>query len=521
MGEFAKMGFSSEIRENALVKAARCCCVCRRFRGVGVEVHHIVPALDGGSSDLDNAIVLCFDCHCAAGHYNPKHPRGTKYSPRELRRHRDNWYRSVEEAGAQLREDDEFSGYYGRHLICLDNEAARDLIAANKDQIPFRYDYLLKNDVFRFMAEVLDDNLPFSWTGSDNQLGHYRGRGDYSSLEDFHDQHPEFEKQFSRPLTATDIVEGGLVPSKMMRKIVDNGFPPSELGKVCAEVDDCGGGVSYFVAMRRPLFVFAEIRNTSSEQFRLSGLVTRKDKDRPFVCKFDDWDEGKLAAIPYGNLVLNPGEVLLIPECVLLSSQNHDPLNTEFVEMEDMSHEQMQAVGFRTTAMKDDFYRFGPALKLEGFDLEVGNEIRNVPIHRFDPSKCYVYYRAWMCGSCPHLYVFDKHTGWKYLGEILAKSTNNGSRTERVSIPEGVTRIRIVETDFEITHIESIDYRDQQLVERPIRLRQGDSLELEVNGPGILSVIGRYHARIMSPRCYLQLRQKLSLRSAYEHTVLG
>ena len=33
------MGFSRAIREQALVFAARRCCVCRRFKGVGVEVH--------------------------------------------------------------------------------------------------------------------------------------------------------------------------------------------------------------------------------------------------------------------------------------------------------------------------------------------------------------------------------------------------------------------------------------------------------------------------------------------------
>lgn len=64
------MGFSRAIREQALVLAARRCFVCRRLNGVGVEVHHITPLAQGGESTLDNAIVLCFDCHRAAGHYN-------------------------------------------------------------------------------------------------------------------------------------------------------------------------------------------------------------------------------------------------------------------------------------------------------------------------------------------------------------------------------------------------------------------------------------------------------------------
>lgn len=65
--------------------------MCRQV-GRSVEVHHIVPAANGGPTTLDNAIVLCFNCHAEAGHYNPRHPRGTKYSPAELRRHRDEWW---------------------------------------------------------------------------------------------------------------------------------------------------------------------------------------------------------------------------------------------------------------------------------------------------------------------------------------------------------------------------------------------------------------------------------------------
>lgn len=49
----------------------------------------------GGDSTFENCIPLCFDCHSEAGHYNSLHPKGTKYSPSELRKHRDNWYQSV------------------------------------------------------------------------------------------------------------------------------------------------------------------------------------------------------------------------------------------------------------------------------------------------------------------------------------------------------------------------------------------------------------------------------------------
>ncbi len=86
------MPFPKQIREDALLKSRRCCCVCHEFAGLYTNVHHIKPEAAGGVDTIDNAIVLCLRCHGEAGHYNAKHPIGTQYSPHELRRHRDEWW---------------------------------------------------------------------------------------------------------------------------------------------------------------------------------------------------------------------------------------------------------------------------------------------------------------------------------------------------------------------------------------------------------------------------------------------
>ena len=93
--EDRELSFGKSVREQALVASARHCCVCRRYKAVYVEVHHIVPEAEGGPNDLENAIVLCFDCHAAAGHYNDSHPRGSKLTRSELRRARELWYDAV------------------------------------------------------------------------------------------------------------------------------------------------------------------------------------------------------------------------------------------------------------------------------------------------------------------------------------------------------------------------------------------------------------------------------------------
>jgi hypothetical protein len=86
------MPFTPRLREDLLVRSHRRCCVCHEPATRDVEVHHIVPEADGGSNDAKNAIVLCLKHHAEAGHYNPRHPLGTKFSPSELRRQRDQWF---------------------------------------------------------------------------------------------------------------------------------------------------------------------------------------------------------------------------------------------------------------------------------------------------------------------------------------------------------------------------------------------------------------------------------------------
>ena len=74
------------------MRSHRRCCVCHEFGGRSVNVHHIEQEADGGLNSLENAICLCLRCHAEAGHFNPRHPLGTKYSPTELVAHRDQWW---------------------------------------------------------------------------------------------------------------------------------------------------------------------------------------------------------------------------------------------------------------------------------------------------------------------------------------------------------------------------------------------------------------------------------------------
>ena len=86
------MPFPDSVRLEVLVRSGRHCCVCHQFAGRTANVHHIAQEALGGTNTIDNAICLCQRCHSEAGHYNAFHPLGTKYSPQELRAHRDAWW---------------------------------------------------------------------------------------------------------------------------------------------------------------------------------------------------------------------------------------------------------------------------------------------------------------------------------------------------------------------------------------------------------------------------------------------
>ena len=93
------MAFSEDIKTRTMVACGRCCCICHKFCGNNMEVHHIRARADGGTDTYDNAIPLCFDCHAEVRQYDPKHPKGIRFTEKELIQHRDNWYKAIASNG--------------------------------------------------------------------------------------------------------------------------------------------------------------------------------------------------------------------------------------------------------------------------------------------------------------------------------------------------------------------------------------------------------------------------------------
>jgi hypothetical protein len=105
------MPFSPAVKARIFVRCARICCLCFKQCGTRIEAAHRrdryrstqegVAEADGGPSDDENAIPLCFDCHEEIGSYNPWHPKGNKFTAGELVQRRDALYQLVEKGVIQ------------------------------------------------------------------------------------------------------------------------------------------------------------------------------------------------------------------------------------------------------------------------------------------------------------------------------------------------------------------------------------------------------------------------------------
>jgi hypothetical protein len=74
--------FSESVKLQARHLAFFRCCYC--LDRPGDEVHHLVPKEEGGSNTIDNAILLCAQCHTTYGH--------TRDKRKQLQQARDHWY---------------------------------------------------------------------------------------------------------------------------------------------------------------------------------------------------------------------------------------------------------------------------------------------------------------------------------------------------------------------------------------------------------------------------------------------
>ncbi len=176
------MSFPPAVKDHALVACGRHCCICHRFCGLKIEIHHIKPKASGGPDTFENASPLCFDCHADMRTYDAKHPKGTKYSESELKTFRDNWYEKVRNSSGVVSSNtlDTDKEIYRKLLEILPWNGSLSFISENNFAgFSFRVDNLNQLTAFQYLCgnpafEFIDADLESLKAELLNKINHFQ-----------------------------------------------------------------------------------------------------------------------------------------------------------------------------------------------------------------------------------------------------------------------------------------------------------------------------------------------------------
>lgn len=484
------MSFPSSVRDKALLAAARHCCVCRRYKGALLEVHHITPQSEGGADDLENAIALCFDCHAWAGHYFAKHPKGCKYSPDHLREAKKLWHAKVETGNVSLPTGE--LAFQARFLISRDADVSRSIFAGDLSVAPMENCMLANNEFGQFITKIL--------TVHSSNPARFFGES-YDSINAYRHAHPDAkcscsdldgynyydcirntsDQEFSSKISSI---------SGFNKILLDMGAVSDDLCVVIAENGGCGdGSVSEEFLTRPPWVIFLALTNISTRPIALeeiAGLRELSEKYRPLGTANESW-------------------IISMPKCAISSNQTVlVPLSLLLGPIQELGEAQ---IDIKTLADRGEFKDVvnltslpeggGSSLRIVGHSFvpkslcfKSSESMEHQEIHALDISSVYTIDRVWQCGSCPHLFVLTDCGALEYAGELIAKG-QGVLVSESIRLPVGTSRVLIAELEDEISFISKISL-DDIIVLCDVELKKGDSIELNVEGVQTFSLTGSY-----------------------------
>lgn len=492
------MPFSPAVRKEALIASARHCSVCHRYKGVKVEVHHIVPESEGGSNGIENAIVLCFDCHADAGHYNSKHPRGKKMSPEELREAKDIWQIMVQ--GSRI-EPPEFEDVaYCRYLLCRSFTGIKEVCAGNLSSIPVPDPLLVNNQVIGFQRNIVkyyssSDRGDQIWGDSFANVEAYsRANPDVRVFErSSFPYYPYFRAIRIPPL---DEIEARVSPSDHVSQLLTKSkISPNEICRAMAYDELCGDGCFQEIYYLRPFWaLYLEFRNLSNVPIKTQFIEATIENHegigfRPFLSTGGLKSQQKLPLAP-----ILPGQSILVPLASLLGPLDMNPPEGTSHVINDVETGQVQRTEHADySSVVRHAAIIGPAIWPHRFQVQLNELPVKQPVHEFDLSNLYTIDRSWMCGSCPHLFFIDYNGQPHYQGELFAK-TPFMAQTYNIVMPPNVQECIVAELESERTFIEGI-YVNGLLAAEDRKLDQGEKVIIGVSNGDQVTFHGRYEPK--------------------------
>lgn len=488
------MGFSKGVKDRILVAAARHCCVCHRYNGVGVEAHHIIQEADGGPNTYENAIALCFDCHAAAGHYNPRHPRGTKFSPQELRLARKNWLEMVEKN--QIHLSAENADVLCRYYVCKNFDFLRNIATLNLSDFPVAQPILCKNNVFHALVDLVRRH-PNSYRHATLWGKKFESEEAYLKVYPHPEEVPDHEHYpyFSRTRVPTkaDLIslkeQDGLV-SAMFEHGLDAEDSIAVAG--CYEFACTGVEFQEEYLLRAIWGVFLAVENRSDDPITLSCLQAQISNK----AGFDVFSESnsKVSQLQLPQAPLLPGMTVIIPVSVLIPPLHPISAERTLTELPDGVGDYYRAIShcLMESGHVEECLTYRGFVQPHSLNYRKETYELRQKIHPFDLTNFYEMDMHWGCGSCPHLFLrYQDNQKLKYERELLS-SCQGRLGDDTFVVPLGVFEIVIAELEDEVTDLLTVSINGEELASN-VRLNKGDDLRFYVREGDVVEMVGQYH----------------------------
>lgn len=491
------MGFSPAIQQKVLNDSARHCCVCHRYKGIKMEVHHLRQEADGGPNTYENAIPLCFDCHSDAGHYNDKHPKGIKFSIPELIKARDNWYEFVRKntlVEKLIISEHIQTSYYVLHSFeALVSILKNDFTSFNKFR---KSTYLSNNFISNQWNELLHAHLiDFHNNIEQNLLIEVR---QFASIEEYFTtynnvelvdksgfKNPYFEAH-RKSIEWKEILDL-INPYSYFEQLSKSGISANEFCSsiLYKNVESCGEetpnyGYTEYLQIAPISFIFLGITNASIEQIKLNRLVTI--------------DNSMDIKLPNFNLL--PYEMILVPIATAINLKSIDDRSISLDHVDGDRGQDFSRVLYKTDFDKSNVIFFENKIEPEAIIYNNNEGEYKIDIHEFDYNNLYSINSYWQCGSCPHLFFLNEKGKQEYVRELLVASSNKKG-IEYFQVPKHVNKIIIRELENEITYLDKININCRLEIKNKI-LMKGQSLMINVKPYDKIFIKGSYKPLIIT-----------------------
>ena len=454
-------------------------------------MHHIVPLADGGENTYDNAIVLCFDCHADAGHYNPKHPKGTKFSLGELRKAKEKWIQMVKDD--KIASASEPDHILCRYYVCESYDQLMEI--SNKDLSNFPEDnpLLIENDILGNLRMIIQRHSESYrhaslWGNTYKDMDAYKKKySDINLYKKLADDYPAFKatriptKEELQSLAKDDAVLG---------LMLDHGLPIEDISVVSCYKGECNGsdGVQEEYLLRQLWGVFLALTNISDQPIRLDTIIGEQHTVNGFMPFMDGVPIAKEINLP--TVQITSGQSVVFPIGLVMPPLKGVGMEVWSTISKNLDIALVQSIE-HCSANLDNWagtHTYGNLLLPNAISYEMTKNMYKQEIHKFDFTNMYRVDRHWQMGSCPHLFFITDNIVYK--GEILAHCESSIGE-DVIEIPPGVKSILIAELEEEITEIKNL-YVNNDLCMSNAILRKGGYLHIPVPENATVKIVGQY-----------------------------